>query len=229
MIFLVSGALLFPAMIHAKLKFTQTSVLVKATNEDKTLHSKFDFINAGDEPVYVLSVASSCECTVPTLDKREYAPGESGEILVNYNIGINEGNQSQTITVITSETTENSYMLTFNAELPRGLRGAIPSVEPVAPRQLFWSQKPYETKTVTVDLKTTQGSRFKVACDAGATFQIETETSAEKKEARIKITPVSTGGEMRGELTVSLETENGSNSNYKVSLRILPEKAARKL
>jgi hypothetical protein len=221
---LVAGALVPEGMLQAKLNFPRTAVSVKATVADKSLHSNFQFTNDGKEPVDILSVTSSCGCTVASLDKNHYEPGESGALAVAYTIGINEGKQSQTVTVVTNEKTENSYELTFNADLPRGLRGGLPPAEPITPRLLYWTRKPFETKAVTVDLKTTSVSKLTVTCDKSADFKIETEEIAGKPTAQLKVTPNAGLGELRGELTVYLEMADGRRSQHKVFLRIAPEK-----
>jgi hypothetical protein len=44
----------------------------------------YKFHNAGDATLKISEVKSPCGCTIPTLDKKEYAPGEPGEINVTY-------------------------------------------------------------------------------------------------------------------------------------------------
>ena len=47
----------------------------------------FAFRNIGDDPVTIMRVTSSCGCTTPRLDKRTYAPSESGAITARFEIG----------------------------------------------------------------------------------------------------------------------------------------------
>jgi hypothetical protein len=44
----------------------------------------YKFKNSGDTTLKISEIKSPCNCTVPTLDKKEYASGESGEISVTY-------------------------------------------------------------------------------------------------------------------------------------------------
>jgi hypothetical protein len=44
----------------------------------------YKFKNTGDVTLKITEVKSTCNCTVPALEKKEYAPGESGEIAATY-------------------------------------------------------------------------------------------------------------------------------------------------
>jgi hypothetical protein len=47
-----------------------------------TFHYKFK--NTGDAMLTISNVQSTCSCTVPALEKKDYAPGEEGQIEVTY-------------------------------------------------------------------------------------------------------------------------------------------------
>lgn len=49
---------------------------------DKAVEHTFKFKNTGDANLIITSATGSCHCTVPALQKSEYAPGEEGEIKV---------------------------------------------------------------------------------------------------------------------------------------------------
>lgn len=215
------GALLLPVAAVAKLNFPESTAQLKAKETDKTLVAKYRFTNAGPEAIDVLSLTSSCACTVPALEQKHYEPGESGTVVVTYDIGINEGHQSQTITIVTNEKTENSYALTFKADLPRVLRAGLPPAEPVSPRALYWTKRPFETKTVTVNFP--EASKLAATCNRADDFQIETEDPAGKRQAQIKVTPKSSAGEVTGDLTVAIDTPAGKRT-YRVFLRVVAEK-----
>jgi hypothetical protein len=46
---------------------------------------RFIFTNAGNEPLMITDVRSSCGCLVPSLAKRVYEPGQRGELAVEVN------------------------------------------------------------------------------------------------------------------------------------------------
>lgn len=59
----------------------------------------FKFTNSGSNPLVVQRAKASCGCTVPTWTKEPIAPGETGEIAVEFNSKNKAGMQTKTITV----------------------------------------------------------------------------------------------------------------------------------
>lgn len=51
----------------------------------------FEFVNAGEAPVKIVEISAGCGCTVPTLEKNEFAPGESGSFTARFTIGERRG------------------------------------------------------------------------------------------------------------------------------------------
>ena len=51
----------------------------------KSVHTFiYRFKNTGNEELKISRIQSTCGCSVPQLDKKEYAPNETGEIKVTY-------------------------------------------------------------------------------------------------------------------------------------------------
>ncbi|HZW11541.1 MAG TPA: DUF1573 domain-containing protein [Phycisphaerales bacterium] len=63
----------------------------------------FKFTNKGVGTLRITSTKGSCACTVPALEKKEYAPGESGEIRVVFDPKGKNGDQHQQVTVNTND------------------------------------------------------------------------------------------------------------------------------
>lgn len=79
----------------------------------------FRFTNLSDRPVKVTKLKPSCGCLKPRLDKRNYAPGETGEFFVQVSTaGEEPGPQEYTITVEYEDPKPQSVVLTFRLELP---------------------------------------------------------------------------------------------------------------
>lgn len=53
--------------------------------EDSIAQGTIEFMNGGDSTLIIGRIQTSCGCTVADLKKREYAPGEKGEIDVQFN------------------------------------------------------------------------------------------------------------------------------------------------
>lgn len=58
----------------------------------------FKFTNTGDNPLVITEAKAGCGCTVPKKPEEPVAPGESGEIEVEYN-GSGNGKISKNVTV----------------------------------------------------------------------------------------------------------------------------------
>ncbi|NDV62302.1 DUF1573 domain-containing protein [Puniceicoccales bacterium CK1056] len=112
----------------SSLVFETTEVEIKAGLMDDQSTGLYRFTNAGDEPVVITNLKSSCGCTVPELAKREYAPGESGEIKAVFKFGSRHGVQRKRITVSTSE--ENYSLL---------LTTTIPNWATITPQIVRWT------------------------------------------------------------------------------------------
>jgi hypothetical protein len=91
----------------------------------------FRFKNAGNAPVTITSVQTSCGCTSTALTKKDYAPGESGELTVMYRFAGQVGPQEKIVTVTTSDAPDRPTLL--------ALRVKIPELFSVSPRLLWWS------------------------------------------------------------------------------------------
>jgi hypothetical protein len=90
----------------------------------------FRFKNSGDVPVTITSVRTSCGCTSADLAKKDYAPGESGEIKVTYRFAGQVGAQEKTVSVTTADAPDHPTIL--------ALRVQIPELVTVSPRLVWW-------------------------------------------------------------------------------------------
>jgi hypothetical protein len=59
----------------------------------------FEFTNTGDNPLVISSATAGCGCTVPKKPEEPIAPGDKGEIEVEYN-GSGNGKISKNVTVL---------------------------------------------------------------------------------------------------------------------------------
>ena len=47
--------------------------------------ARFPFTNVTDHPVTITSIETFCDCLKAKIDKKEYKPGESGEVAIEFN------------------------------------------------------------------------------------------------------------------------------------------------
>ena len=74
----------------------------------------FEFTNTGGAPLRFLKITSSCACTLATLDRWEYAPGESGQIDTTFE-PTKAGKQTQAITILTNAGNQPAIKLAIHA------------------------------------------------------------------------------------------------------------------
>ncbi len=77
----------------------------------------FTFINNGDQDLIIKNVASSCGCTIPKKPEAPIAPGERGEIVVEYDTKNRKGPFRKTITVTTNVTENPIVALKIKGEV----------------------------------------------------------------------------------------------------------------
>jgi hypothetical protein len=128
---------------RANLVFETVSQSVPAKWSDQQVVAVYKFKNTGNETVKITDLQSSCGCTVPSLDKKQYAPGESGELRAVFTVGDHLGPQIKTITLKTDLTAQSAILLTFKTDIP-------PFPDP-QPQVVAWAKadKP-DPKTITV-------------------------------------------------------------------------------
>lgn len=70
---------------------------------DTMNEAKFSFKNTGEDILKIDHLQGTCKCTVPDLAKKEYAPGESGEITVQFHAPKYHGPTSQHVIVFSND------------------------------------------------------------------------------------------------------------------------------
>tara|TARA_B110000858_G_scaffold124545_1_gene142005 strand:- start:1070 stop:1453 length:384 start_codon:yes stop_codon:yes gene_type:complete len=87
---------------NSQIKFQTESIDYGSIEKGNTGLRVFMFENNGDAPLIITNVKSSCGCTIPKKPEAPIAPGEKGEIQVNYDTN-RLGVFRKTITVSTND------------------------------------------------------------------------------------------------------------------------------
>jgi hypothetical protein len=66
--------------------------------ESGSVTHSFKFTNAGDKPLIITKVHTSCGCTTPKWTKEPVKPGETGEVMATYKTSVGPFNKSLTVT-----------------------------------------------------------------------------------------------------------------------------------
>lgn len=103
-----------------KISFAQASHDFGKIMQDSDNHYTFTFTNTGNEPLLITKAEGSCGCTVPEYPKHPIAPGETGELRVQYQPGKQEGRQNKTVTV-TANTEPAQTVLNIMADVQKSI------------------------------------------------------------------------------------------------------------
>ena len=103
-------------------KFSEESFDFGNITEGDVVDHVFSFVNEGEAPLIISSATASCGCTVPVWPKTPIAPGEQGEIKVQFNSRSKPGVQNKTVTV-----TANTYPKVTRLKIKANVSKANPS------------------------------------------------------------------------------------------------------
>ena len=78
---------------------------------------EFNFENKGDGTLLIKDVSKTCGCTVFTLDKKQYAPGEKGTIKVQYHSDRGTGVRTRHLYVFSNDPDNPRIELTIKASI----------------------------------------------------------------------------------------------------------------
>lgn len=108
-----------PPAERPALAFDQYAVNLGPIEPMGLAKARFRFTNAGDRPVTITNLRPSCGCLQPRLEKRDYAPGETGQFFVQVaTAGEQPGPRHYTISLDYLDPKPQSVVLTFRLELP---------------------------------------------------------------------------------------------------------------
>jgi hypothetical protein len=112
-------SLLCAPPLFGQLRWDSQEQIQKAKPGDKEAVVKFHFVNAGQSPIKIVSVRTSCGCTTAALAKDQYAPGDAGDIEARFEFGSHTGHQEKTIAVTTAESPNQPTYLRLVVDIPQ--------------------------------------------------------------------------------------------------------------
>ncbi len=96
---------------------------------------EFRFNNTGRAPLKITNISKTCGCTVARLEKRQYAPGETGSVQVSFTASRASASLQKDIYVSTNDPNNPRVKLTIKADV-------IQMVEADPPRLQIYPRKP---------------------------------------------------------------------------------------
>ena len=173
----------FPAISAlAGLTWQNTEVTIKADPDAQFVSGSFKFKNETNRPVTITETKTSCGCTTAKLEKKNYAPGESGEIVAHFDLGTRVGPQQKTVTVTTDDKSEKPVELELNVDIPDAVE--------TSPAKLIWKRGEKSTEQIfTVKARPGFKVHVKDVRCSNALFTAKIDSAKEGSTYQISVTP----------------------------------------
>ncbi|MFD0895856.1 DUF1573 domain-containing protein [Luteolibacter ambystomatis] len=178
---------LMPMAFAGRLTFTETSKTVDAKPSDTVVKASFPFTNKSGSQVSIRRIESSCSCLASGADgkKVDYAPGESGKIEADFDVGASTGVVEKQIAV---------WVEGDPADKPSAqliLKVKIPEVIVIEPKTAKWDvggEAKSQTISFTVDWP--EPVHLTKVTTSSTAFKHELKTVTDGKKYELVITPV---------------------------------------
>ncbi len=109
----------------ASFKFSKKSHDFGDIKQGDIVKHQFEFINTGQIPLIISSTRASCGCTTPKYPKdKPIAPGEVGDITVQFNSTGKTGVQNKTVTIY-ANVAGGSDAITIKANIVKSIEGPL--------------------------------------------------------------------------------------------------------
>ena len=181
--------------------------------EGQKVDHVFRFQNAGDAPLIIDRVRSSCGCTAALLSATSLAPGEVGEVRTSFDSNRFSGEVVKTIYLYSNDATQATAQ--FN------LRGTVVREIEISPGQLDLGPLPAKTLREARLLLTNRGTKEvqvlgvkSTLAEVTASFPVSRIAPGKSVEVVTKIVPKTGRGRLSGYLLVQ------TNSPHMPELRI---------
>lgn len=104
--------------------FEETDYDFGEIKEGKVVKHVFRFKNSGDAPLLISDIQTTCGCTTPAYTKTAVAPGEFGEIQVEFNSAGRAGIQRKIITILANTKSQRaSLSIAANVAVEKIIQG----------------------------------------------------------------------------------------------------------
>jgi hypothetical protein len=81
--------------------------------------AKFEFVNTGNQPLFLTNVKATCGCTATDYTKEPVQPGAKGYVTASYNPANRPGKFNKSITVTTNEFQPTSVIRISGEVIPK--------------------------------------------------------------------------------------------------------------
>ena len=167
--------------VEAALVWEQKEIMHEVQPQDSSAVGVFKFKNEGPDPVTIQANHSSCGCTVAQMEKKTFAPGDSGEVKVTFQFGSRTGQQQQSVQVRTSDSASDATLK---------LSVTIPKLYTLTPTLVFWrTGEGLKSKEAVLKIEDDQGAKLLSVISSDPRILVKSETVRDGKEYKITVTP----------------------------------------
>ena len=164
----------------AQVKWEKTEVLLDLDSSQPGGEAVFRFVNEGTAPVKIVKIAPGCGCTVPLLEKSEFAAGEAGSFVLGFSTGERRGAYQVPVHVLFEDGT--------TAEL--SLVAQIRELVKYFPPSLAWGSGEKRTpKSVELHWNATDDVKVTGLRSINSSFKAELIPGHDWNGALVRITP----------------------------------------
>ncbi len=180
---------------QAQLTWEKTEVELHPKAGDAETVAQFHYTNKTDKPIKITNVRTSCGCTVATIEKKDVAPGEGGNLTATLKIGGRTGLQQKMIAVETDDPNAPLINLVLKATVAQPVE--------IQPAFVFWQQgEAPKPKMITVKAAKDVAITKLDVKSSSADFQAEVEKGSAAGEFKIKVQPKDTSKPLNAVLTI---------------------------
>ena len=108
--------------VQANLKWKDKTVRMEVHPLQLKATALYPFENTGKEPVEIIKITPSCGCLASRMEKKHFAPGETGVLSVEFNLENRVGSQHKSIKVVSSAKPDTADTLYVDVDIPEAFK-----------------------------------------------------------------------------------------------------------
>jgi hypothetical protein len=173
----------------AGLEFPETLKEIHAPADAKIVPAEFEFTKRSDLPVTIAKADPTCSCIAVKIKdgKLRYAPGESGLIRAEFDMGNFSGTVDKVVAVWIKGDPEDKPSVTLT------VRVHIPVLVVLEPKTLKWNiNDPAEPQTIHIEINHSQPIRVTGLNSSSDKFTQQLKTIRDGKSYEVVVAPVDT-------------------------------------
>jgi hypothetical protein len=211
--FFLLPLLFFTNAAVAELKWEKTLQQFQRSPEDKEIAAHYTFRNVGATPVTIKTLRSSCGCTTARMEKKTYAPGEQGEVVVIFVFGGRKDLHRKTVTVTTDDKTQEPTLLDLRVDIRDALT--------LTPALVYWKTgEPVAAKKVQLAAEPGQPVRIKSVASSNPRLPATLETIKAGAAYAVSVKPADTAQKESAEISVQTDFPPDAPRTYIIHARI---------